>query len=53
MGEYGAINWSKSDTPERQKQRLTWDEDVQAAADARGIANAYWTLPSVRGPIFR
>ena len=53
MGEYGAINWLKTDTPERLKQRLAWDADVQAAADARGIANAYWTLPSVRGPIFR
>ena len=53
MGEYGAINWRKTDTPERLKQRLAWDADVRAAADARGVASAYWTLPSVRGPIFR
>ncbi len=53
MGEFAAINWLKTDSPERLKARLAWDEDVKLAAEARGIPWAYWTLPTVRGPIFR
>jgi hypothetical protein len=53
MGEFAAINWQTTDTPEYLKARLAWDDDVRAVADAHGIAWAYWTLPPTHGPIFR
>jgi hypothetical protein len=53
IGEYDAINWRKTDSPEYLQSRLRWDNDVKAVADSLGIANAFWALPDKRGPIFR
>jgi hypothetical protein len=52
LGEYGAITLRKTDTPEYLKARQTWDEDVQSAAEERGIAPAYWNLPYPKGDVF-
>ena len=53
LGEFAAINWFRTDSPQRLSERLAWDNDVKAAADARGIAASFWNLPPTRGPIFR
>ena len=53
LGEFAAINWRKTDTPEYLRARRTWDEDVQSAAEQRGIAWAFWYLPYPKGPLFR
>ena len=52
IGEFGAQNERHGASPAELKQRIYWDEQVQAAADARGLASAYWMLSTVRGPIF-
>ncbi len=52
MGEFAAINWRKSDTPEYHASRLRWDDDVQSVADQFKIACAYWVLPYPKGPVF-
>ena len=53
IGEFAAVNEFPTDTPAHLKARLTWDNDVKAAAEAHGMAWAYWNLPPTRGPIFR
>lgn len=53
LGEFAAIDWRTTDSPARLKARLAWDDDVKAAADARGVAWAYWNLPAAKGAIFR
>jgi hypothetical protein len=53
LGEFAAINWRKTDTPQYLASRIRWDEDVQSAAEKRGIATAYWNLPPRKGRVFR
>ncbi len=53
IGEFAAVNEFPTDTPAHLKARLTWDNDVKSAAEARGMAWAFWNLPPTRGPIFR
>lgn len=52
IGEFGAQAPPHIDSAAAMKARLTWDQQVQAAADARGMASAYWALPSTRTSIF-
>lgn len=53
IGEFSAINWRMRDTSEYRKSRIKWDIAVQAAADNRGVASAYWNLPYPNAAVFR
>ena len=53
IGEFAAVNEFPTDTPAHLKGRLAWDNDVKAAAEARGMAWAFWNLPPTRTQIFR
>jgi hypothetical protein len=53
LGEFAALNWRRTVSPDYVASRVCRDEDVKAAAAERGIAWAYWNLPNQKGPIFR